>query len=303
LACSIQESKDINVSQSFAEASHAVLPPLALGVCSWSLQVKSIPELSRLLRELGTNVVQIACGDPHHASWEEGDNLPAAALASGIVMAGAMLGFPGEDYTTPLSIKETGGFGNPATRAERIERLKWALDRTLALGLSDLSLHAGFLPEASDPARPAMLDVLAQASRLAAAKGVTLAFETGQETAELLRSTLDELNAPALKVNFDPANMLLYDMGDPIRAVEILGPDIRSVHVKDARRPASRGQWGQEVPLGQGEVNISEFIRALKRNGYAGPLIIVREVGDQAGRVRDVAHGLTVLRECIASLT
>ena len=30
--------------------------------------------------------------------------------------------------------------------------------------------------------------------------------------------------------------MLLYDMGDPIRAVEILGPDIRSVHVKDARR-------------------------------------------------------------------
>jgi L-ribulose-5-phosphate 3-epimerase len=289
------------VSQSFPEASHNVLPPLALGVCSWSLQVKSIPELSGLLKGLGVNAIQIACGDPHHASWDEGDDLPAAALSSGIVMTGAMLGFPGEDYTTPQTIKETGGFGNPASRADRIERLKWALDRTLALGLSDLSLHAGFLPELGDPARPAMLDVLAQAARLAAAKGVTLAFETGQETAELLRATLDELDAPALKVNFDPANMLLYDMGDPIRAVEILGSDIRSVHVKDARRPKARGQWGAEVPLGQGEVNIREFIRALKQNGYAGPLIIEREVGDQAGRVRDVAHGLAVLRDCLAS--
>ena len=49
------------------------LPPLSLGVCSWSLQVKSIPELKGFLAKLGVNVVQIACGDPHHASWDEGD--------------------------------------------------------------------------------------------------------------------------------------------------------------------------------------------------------------------------------------
>ena len=80
---------------------------------------------------------------------------------------------------------------------------------------------------------------------------MTVAFETGQETAELLRRTLDDLAAPNLKVNFDPANMLLYDMGDPIRAVELLAPDIRSVHVKDAKRPTNAGQWGEEVPLGK----------------------------------------------------
>jgi sugar phosphate isomerase/epimerase len=275
-------------------------PPLALGVCSWSLQVGSIAELRRLLDELGVNVVQIACGDPHHASWEEGDALPAAARASGIAMTGAMLGFPGEDYTTPASIKATGGFGDPATRGERLERLGWALERTVALGLSDLMLHAGFLPEHDDPARPAMLDTLARAAALAAEKGVTLAFETGQETAALLRRTLDELKAPNLKVNFDPANMLLYDMGDPIRAVELLGPDIRSVHVKDARRPTVPGRWGEEVPLGQGAVNIRKFVQTLKDVGYTGPLVVEREVGDQAGRLRDVAHGLAYLRECLA---
>ena len=161
-------------------------------------------------------------------------------------------------------------------------------------------LHAGFLPEPDDPDRQAFLDTLAQAGQLAAEKGVTLAFETGQETADLLRRTLDELKAPNLKVNFDPANMLLYDMGDPIRAVEILGPDIRSVHVKDARRPTIPGQWGEEVPLGQGEVNIRKFVQTLKQVGYTGPLVVEREVGDQAGRLRDVAHGLAFLRECLA---
>jgi sugar phosphate isomerase/epimerase len=81
--------------------------------------------------------------------------------------------------------------------------------------------------------------------------------------------------------------------------VELLGPDIRSVHVKDARRSGVRGQWGEEVPLGQGEVNIRKFVQTLKQVGYAGPLVVEREVGDQAGRLRDVAHGLAYLRECL----
>ncbi len=287
------------MSQTQSQSVTTTIPPLALGVCSWSLQVKSIPELSELLAGLGVNVTQIACGDPHHASWEEGDAMPEVARTSGLAMTGAMLGFPGEDYATPQTIKVTGGFGNPADRAERLERLKWAVDRTVALGLRDLMLHAGFLPDVDDPDRHAMLDTLAKAGQIASEKGITLAFETGQETADLLRRTLDDLKSPNLKVNFDPANMLLYDMGDPIRAVEILGPDIRSVHVKDATRPTTPGAWGEEVPLGQGQVNIKKFVRTLKRVGYAGPLVVEREVGDQAARLRDVAHGLGYLRECL----
>jgi sugar phosphate isomerase/epimerase len=277
------------------------IEPLAIGVCSWSLQVKSVPELKRLLEQLGTDVVQIACGDPHHAAWEEGDRLPEAARAAGFRMTGAMLGFPGEDYTTPQTIQRTGGFGNPATRAERLERLAWALERTRALGLTDLMLHAGFLPEPADPDRKPFLDTLGQVSSLAADQGITVAFETGQETADLLRLTLDELKCPNLKVNFDPANMLLYDKGNPLWAVEVLGPDIRSVHVKDANRPKTPGTWGEEVPLGQGQVNIPAFIRTLRKVGYRGPLCIEREVGNQEERLRDLAHGIRYLRECLAA--
>src|SRR3954452_7394001 len=113
------------------------IEPLAIGVCSWSLQVKSVPELKRLLDGLGIDVVQIACGDPHHAAWDEGDRLPAAARAAGFRMTGTMLGFPGEDYTTPQTIQTSGGFGDPATRPERLDRLPLGLHPTPPEGPAD----------------------------------------------------------------------------------------------------------------------------------------------------------------------
>jgi len=47
------------------------------------LQVTGILELRRLMDRLGLNVVQIACGDPHHASWSEGDAMPEVARTAG----------------------------------------------------------------------------------------------------------------------------------------------------------------------------------------------------------------------------
>jgi sugar phosphate isomerase/epimerase len=216
-------------------------------------------------------------------------------------MSGAMLGFPGEDYTTPKHIERTGGFGDPATRPERLERFRWALNRTRDLGLTDLMLHAGFIPEVGNPGRTSFLDTLATVADLAHVVGVTVAFETGQESAALLRRTLDDLKSPALKVNFDPANMLLYDKDDPLIAVELLAPEIRSVHLKDAHRPKVKGEWGEEVPLGKGSVNIRTFLQTLKKVGYRGPLCIEREVGTQEQRFADIAAAVRYTRDCLAA--
>ncbi len=285
-----------------AEEVHRMpIEPLTIGVCSWSLQVTSIPELQRFTERLGIDVVQIACGDPHHASWVEGDAMPAAATAAPFRLSGSMLGFPGEDYTSPHTIEKTGGFGDPATRPERIERFKWGLARTKEMGLNDIMLHAGFIPEPGDPERKSFLDTLAEVSELARVSGVTVAFETGQESSSLLRRTLDELRCPNLQVNFDPANMLLYDKDDPLKAIELLAPDIRSVHLKDANRPKTKGTWGEEVPLGQGQTNTRAFVQALKKIGFKGPLCIEREVGTQEERFRDIEHGVKFLRDCLAA--
>src|SRR5262249_37763317 len=160
--------------------------------------------------------------------------------------------------------------------------------------------HAGFIPETGDPGRKSFLDTLTRVSELAKRDGITVAFETGQESASLLRRTLDELKCPNLKVNFDPANMLLYDKDDPIRAVELPAPDMRSVHVKDAGRPTTKGAWGEEVPLGRGQTNTKLFVKALKKAGYRGPLCIEREVGTQEERFQDIEHGVRFLRQCLA---
>ena len=91
--------------------------PWQIGACSWSLQVQSIPELERLLAQLGLSHTHLALGDPHHAAWIEDDAtfIDSVAKASFTATA-AMLAFPGEDYTTPATIQKTGGFGDPALR-------------------------------------------------------------------------------------------------------------------------------------------------------------------------------------------
>jgi len=267
-----------------------------VGVCSWSLQVKNISELNGFTNKLGIQNVQIACGDPHHASWDEGDDMSIKAKNASFKLTGAMLGFPGEDYTSPKTIEKTGGFGDPATRPERLERFKWSLLRVQDLGVNDIMFHAGFIPPMNDAGRKSFLQTLETVSTLANNIGVNVSFETGQESSGLLFTTLKELDRSNLFVNFDPANMLLYDQGNPIEAVEMLGKYIRSVHLKDANRPKIKGQWGEEVVLGKGEVNIPLFLKTLKKIGYSGPMSIEREAGSQQDRFNDILKAVEYLR-------
>jgi sugar phosphate isomerase/epimerase len=273
----------------------------SIGVCSWSLQVTSVPELGKLMRDVGAAMVQVALGDPNHANWKEGRDIVRALKESHLEMTAAMIGYPGEDYATPQSIQRTGGFGWPERRQERLEIFKRACDMTKELGLEILASHAGFIPPPEDPNRTSFLDCLGEAAEYAGKQGVLFAMETGQETAELLRRTLDEMALDSLKVNFDPANMILYDMGDPIEAVKILGPDIVHVHVKDAKPPPRPGVWGEEVPLGEGSVGMAAFLEVLAFIEYEGPLVVEREVGDQKGRVEDIRRGIHLLRKLITT--
>jgi hypothetical protein len=94
--------------------------------------------------------------------------------------------------------------------------------------------------------------------------------------------------------------MLLYDMGDPIRAVEVLGPTsaASTSRTPGADRPpaggARRSPWARARSTSAGSCGPPGV-------GYAGPLVVEREVGDQAARIRDIAHGLDFLRECLAA--
>ncbi len=126
-------------------------------------------------------------------------------------------------------------------------------------------------------------------------KKVMILMETGQENAETLREFLEELSHPALGVNFDPANMILYGKGDPILALETLAQWVKHVHIKDAQRSSVPGKWGREVPWVEGDFDNDEFLRTLNRIGYQGALAIEREAG--AKRLEDIKKTAELLQQ------
>jgi sugar phosphate isomerase/epimerase len=139
------------------------------------------------------------------------------------------------------------------------------------------------------------MDRIARTADLFAGLGLDIAFETGQEDAPTLRHFLQKLNRANVGVNFDPANMLLYDKGDPITAVHTLAPWIKQVHLKDANRTAQPGTWGEEVVVGTGQVDWAGFMRALRDIDFRGNLCLEREAGTQ--RVVDLAAGRKYIAE------
>jgi sugar phosphate isomerase/epimerase len=204
-----------------------------------------------------------------------------------VSIVSGMFGCVGEDYSTLESIRATGGIAPDATWKRNWENIQSTLDIAEGLGLKLVTFHAGFLPhDPADPAFAKLKDRLEKIAALFAARGIKLGLETGQETAEALREFLRVLNHGTVGVNFDPANMILYDKGDPIGAVRTLGPWIRQVHIKDAVRTRVPGTWGEEVPTGKGQVDWTAFFEALKEVKFSGDLCIEREAGVQ--RVEDI---------------
>lgn len=257
-----------------------------LAVCSWSLKPSDPNDLLEKLRATGIQLVQLAL-DPlreEPAVWGETETMFRDA---GVTILSGMFGCVGEDYTTLDTIRLTGGIAPDATWNENLNNIRATVTIATALGLKLVTFHAGFVPH--DPADPDFAKMVARLATVAdvfAAADMTVALETGQETAAGLAELLTVLDRPNVGVNFDPANMLLYGKGNPIDAVRLLGPWIRQVHVKDANQSAIPGTWGEEVPAGTGQVDWPSFFAALAEVNFTGDFVIEREAGDQ--RVADI---------------
>ena len=82
---------------------------------------------------------------------------------------------------------------------------------------------------------------------------------------------------PNLAVGLDTANLILYGKANPVDAVDILGPHVRSIHAKDGRWPTDPSNLGEEVLIGKGLVNFREVFTKLHKIGYTGAVTIERE--------------------------
>jgi L-ribulose-5-phosphate 3-epimerase len=211
--------------------------------------------------------------------------------------------YEGESYADIPTVQRTVGFIPSTTRAEREARTKELSDFAAELGVGSIACHIGFVPE--DEAHPdyvAVREMVRRVADHAAAHRQTFALETGQEPAEVLLRFLRDVDRPNLRINFDPANMILYGTGDPIEALGVLAPYVVSVHCKDGDWPPADqpGALGTERPLGEGAVGIERFLAKLKQIGYTGTLNIEREVQDLELKWRDVARAAELLKRLTA---
>jgi sugar phosphate isomerase/epimerase len=254
-----------------------------LAVCSWSLQPASPADLVAKLESTGIRRAQLAL-DPLRDSPGVWGETAALFRQKGITTVSGMFGCVGEDYSMLETIRATGGIAPDATWEQNWTNILATAALAQQLGLKLVTFHAGFLPhEEKDPNFAKLLRRLAETADVFQAENITLGLETGQETAPVLVQLLQKLKRPNVGVNFDPANMILYDKGNPIAALRVLGPWIRQVHVKDARRTKVPGTWGEEVTVGTGEVDWRAFFATLRELNYMGDFVVEREAGNQRG--------------------
>ncbi len=261
-----------------------------ISICSWSLRPRSPDMLVFDLQKCGIANVQLALVPLTES--ENWSNCKSILRDASIKIVSGMFEPVGEDYTTLETIAKTGGVRQDASWQKTLERSKASAVIASDLGLSLVTFHAGFLPHNSCQERTKMLDRLVQIADIFANNEITIAFETGQETAEVLSGVLEELSHPYIGVNFDPANMILYGQGDPVEAIKRLSPWVRQVHIKDAIAPLVTGTWGTEVVVGMGDVDWAQFIPAIPRGVN---LVVEREAGEN--RIEDIQLAISYLKE------
>lgn len=196
---------------------------------------------------------------------------------------------------------DMGGYGfqiaedNP----ERIEKTKKIIDLAEEFGVSVITTHIGVIPaDKNHPRYSVMLDALSTCGKYAAQKNITLAIETGPESAKTLLAFLDDIES-GVGVNLDPANFVMVTGQDPVEAVKMLGKYIVHTHVKDGVmfkqtdpeiiydcfaqggiEALNVADYFLETPLGEGKVDFKAYLNALREVGFDGYLTIERETGE-----------------------
>src|SRR5262245_15413121 len=120
-----------------------------------------------------------------------------------------MMSMKDEDYSTLESIRRTGGVRPAGTWSDNLAAAHENAAVAGRLRLSLVTFHAGFLPEKDRAEAQEMVERLRQVAAVFWQWRVTVALESGQETAPTLLRFLRLLDArlpsdAAVGVNFDP---------------------------------------------------------------------------------------------------
>lgn len=148
-----------------------------------------------------------------------------------------------------------------------------ALETAVRLGIPIVNTGIGGHAGGGEDER-AFLARIGRVAEAAAARGIVVALEThgsilgtGAQGAALLA----RIGHPALRLNYDTANVIYYAGVRPEEDLVHALPYLAHVHLKD--KIGGPGVWNFP-PLGQGEIDFPRILRTLRDGGYTGPLSV-----------------------------
>jgi L-ribulose-5-phosphate 3-epimerase len=260
-----------------ARAFPAAAAPMALGLVI-TPRGDPQPALARV-KELGLSTCFLSL-DAYIGKFNQAlaEQMQDLLHQYGITPTAAEVVGPGKLVWDFMSGPATIGIVPRATRAARMDALKQTSDFAKMLNIPNIQTHCGFIPE--NPGDPLYQEVVLAIRELAehcAGNRQSFLMETGQETPTTVMRTIKDVDRPNLGVGLDTANLILYGKANPVDAVNILGPHVRSVHAKDGRWPVNPDRLGEEVIIGTGIVDFKQVFTKLKALGYRGAISIERE--------------------------
>lgn len=254
------------------------------------------------LDKIGITEIQMSCWNVHACTKENAekikelfkDKVTISGLWAGWVVGPTEWNFTEGPHTIGLVPEQY--------RKERVEGIKKVIDFANMLNVKTVTTHMGFLPEC--PTTKEYKDVLEAIYELckhADKYGIDFCFETGQETPTAIVRIIDDIKLKGLtnlKINLDPANLLMYGKANPSDAVDMFGKYIVGMHVKDGEYPVDGINLGCEKKVGEGRVDFEYIINKLHELNYKGPLTIEREItGDQ--QQKDIADTIVYLKNIL----
>ena len=244
------------------------------------LAVKIAEGPERIIRKahkLGFDMCQVGIRDPVYYSSDTLAILQDESKTYGVDITAVWAGAPGRVVWDFVEGPKTVGLVPLGTRRARADLIMQASDFAAKLGIKCIITHIGFIPEDPNASFTTLIPILREIAEYCERNDQWFCWETGQETPITLLRTIEDTGCSNVGVNFDPANLLLYGKANPVDALDILGPFVKGVHVKDGEYPTDWRSLGVEKTVGEGRVDFPELLRQLMRHGYQGSLCIESE--------------------------
>ena len=211
----------------------------------------------------------------------------------------------------PALIFASRGEGDPAEvlRADVDAAAELGIPRLLVIPVSPAPKFPGERSAGVHPGEmvwftrvEAWLRMIVPAVRRAERRGVTIVLKphggiagTGEDLALLV----ERIGSPAVRVCYDPGNVVYYEGVRPEPDVPVVADLVRAVCIKDHRG----GMANVDFPTpGEGDIDHVAIFRALHAAGFAGPCLIERIDGldSPEDADRELARGRAYLERAVA---